>query len=174
MPDGHSDERCITVNAGGTRYTTTLSTLLSHENSYFTRILSGDWNDKAQAELFVDRYGEMFKHVLRFLRASPQGKLNLVQSLSIADRVVLAEEANFFQLGNLSHLLESSNQKQPNMQGQHARVQLCQACWWTYNPDKPSNARENAKTAVLLLQGCEILHSSFEYGIITFLLASPG
>ena len=104
------DQRRITINVGGTRYTTTPSTLLSQENSYFTCILSRDWNDEAQAELFIDRDGEMFKHVLRFFRASPQGKVDLVQSLSHADKRALADEASFFQLGNLSRLLEEPAQ----------------------------------------------------------------
>ena len=52
----------------------------------------------------------MFKHVLRFLRASPQGKVDLVQSLSHEDKRALAEEASFFQLGNLSRLLEEPAQ----------------------------------------------------------------
>ena len=92
------DQRRITINAGGTRYTTTPNTLLSQENSYFTCILSRDWNDEAQGELFIDRDSEMFKHVLRFLRASPQGKVDLVQSLSHADKRALAEEASFSSL----------------------------------------------------------------------------
>ena len=52
----------------------------------------------------------MFKHVLRFLRASPQGKVDLVQSLSHEDKRALAEEASFFQLGDLSRLLEEPAQ----------------------------------------------------------------
>ena len=82
--------------------------LLRMHNS--TCILSRDWNDEAQAELFIDRDGEMFKHVLRFLRASPQGKVDLVQSLSHGDKRALAEEASFFQLGDLSRLLEEPAQ----------------------------------------------------------------
>lgn len=43
------------------------------------RVRLPPWEDTAQAELFIKRGGEMFKHVLRFLRASPEGKIQLVQ-----------------------------------------------------------------------------------------------
>ena len=58
----------------------------------------------------------MIKHILRFLRASPQGKVDLVQSLSHADQRALAEEASFFQLGNLSRLLEEPAQHKKGAQ----------------------------------------------------------
>lgn len=175
MPDDRSAEHCINVNAGGTRYTTTLSTLLSQENSYFTCILSEDWNDKSHAELFIDRDGEMFKHVLRFLRASPQGKVNLVRSLSTADRIALAEEASFFQLDNLSHLLDNCKQQGTNVLGQNAGLQLHEARWSSSMTFELSTAmaQENANTADLPLRGYDILHSSNRKGVVTFLLAVP-
>ena len=84
---------CITLNVGGTRYTTTLGTLLSEESSYFTCLLSRDWNDAAQAEVFIDRDGEMFKYTLRFLRATQEGKASLADNLSGPDKVALLDEA---------------------------------------------------------------------------------
>ena len=167
MPANQPDQRCIIVNAGGTRYTTTLSTLLSQENSYFTCILSGDWDDKAQPELFLDRDGELFKHVLRFLRASPQGKVDLVQSLSRTDRRALAEEANFFQLDSLSQLLG-----EPQVPEQHAQLELHYARWWTINQHEVHAKTENAKTADLLSKKFEILSFSQAQGVICFLLGS--
>ena len=98
----------ITLNVGGTRYTTTPDTLLSHQDSYFSKLLTGDWQDAAQqSEMFVDRDGELFKHVMRFLRASPEGKAALVDSLCHQDRVALLDEAKFFQLETLIRLLNN-------------------------------------------------------------------
>ena len=97
--------RCVTLNVGGTLYTTTVRTLLSEPNSYFTDLFGGKRDDAVQAEVFIDRDGELFKHILRFLRASPEGKPQLMQTLSVADKVALLEEAKFFQLENMEELL---------------------------------------------------------------------
>lgn len=91
----------ITLNVGGTRYTTTPGTLLSHQDSDFSKLLSGDWQDAAQqSELFVDRDGQVFKYVIRFQRASPEGKAALVDGLCQQDRVALLDEAKFFEARN--------------------------------------------------------------------------
>ena len=52
--------------------------------------------------------GELFKYVIRFLRASQQGKAALVDSLCNQDRVALLGEAEFFQLETLIRLLKKS------------------------------------------------------------------
>ena len=104
--------RCIELNVGGVRYTTSSTTLLSEPSSYFACLLSGDWEDAARPEVFVDRDGELFKYILRFLRASPEGKGQLVKSLSAADRVALLEEAQFFQLSNLVRVLRDCRAEQ--------------------------------------------------------------
>ena len=129
-------------------------------------MLSEDWHDKGHSELFIDRDGEMFKHILRFLRASPPGKVELVRSLSRADRIALAEEANFFQLGNLRDLL-----------GQPEVLKLRCAYWCDeddpyYDRHGTRNARTNAETVALLSQGFEILSSNEVHGVWSFLLAS--
>ena len=100
-------QNVLALNVGGTHYTTTLSTLLSQDNSYFTSLLSGDWAETAQSELFIGRDGELFKHILRYLRASPVGQTQLVQTLSKSEQTLLAEEARFFQLHHLNTLLET-------------------------------------------------------------------
>ncbi len=103
-----SDRRLV-VNVGGTRYTTSLTTLLSEENSFFAGMLGGDWAETDEQELFIDRDGELFKHVLRFLRASQEGRLQVVRSLTRTERALLLEEAKFFQLDHLSMLLQAEN-----------------------------------------------------------------
>ena len=92
----------IRLNVGGIRYTTTCDTPLSEANSYFSCLLSGDWKDTMGSELFIDRDGELFKYILRFLRASPQGKASLVQNLSIQDRDALTEGCPFLPTGRFA------------------------------------------------------------------------
>ncbi len=100
-----SDRRLV----GGTRYTTSLTTLLSEGNSFFTGMLGGDWAETDEQELFIDRDGELFKHVLRFLRASQEGRLQVVRSLTRTERALLHEEAKYYQLDHLSMLLQAEN-----------------------------------------------------------------
>jgi len=105
-------ERRLVVNVGGTKYATSVTTLLSEANSYFTSMLGGDWAETDQQELFIDRDGELFKHVLRFLRASPEGRLQIVQSLTRAEKALLREEASVFQLERLSTLLQADPERE--------------------------------------------------------------
>ena len=78
---------------GGTRYTTSRDTLLSEGSPFFSTLLSEEWSDSAQSEVFLDRDGELFKHVLRFLRASSEGKVEVVRSLTSPNQTLLHEEA---------------------------------------------------------------------------------
>ncbi|KAL3148734.1 BTB/POZ domain-containing protein kctd6 [Trebouxia sp. C0009 RCD-2024] len=101
----HEVGRVVPLNVGGTRYTTTLSTLLSEQDLYFNCLFGGDWSDTAQPEVFIDRDGELFRHILRFLRASPEGKARVSQGLSTFEKTALAEETMFYQLHRLVQLL---------------------------------------------------------------------
>ncbi len=56
-------ERRLVVNVGGTKYATSVTTLLSEANSYFTSMLGGDWAETGQQELFIDRNGELFANM---------------------------------------------------------------------------------------------------------------
>lgn len=159
------EQRCVTINAGGTRYTTTTSTLLSEANSYFTCLLSGGWDDTAQAELFIDRDGDLFKHILRFLRASPSGKVHLVQSLSRTDRIALIEEANFFQLESLRQLLGQADSMV------HPAPLELQSAYWINDQGNPRIAELNAKTVALLTQGWEVISFAAKGGVHDLLLA---
>ena len=88
---------------------TSLTTLLSEENSFFTGMLGSHWAETDEQELFIDRDGELFKHVLPFLRASQEGRLQVVRSLTRTERALLLEEAKFDQLDHLSMLLQAEN-----------------------------------------------------------------
>lgn len=56
----------ITINVGGTTFTTSPTTLINH-SSYFSALLSGVWNDDAD-EIFVDQDPEPFSILLSYMR----------------------------------------------------------------------------------------------------------
>jgi hypothetical protein len=57
----------ITLNVGGTRFTTTRQTLLSVKDSLFERLLTSNRIDTHQ-EIFIDRSAEYFHYILDFYR----------------------------------------------------------------------------------------------------------
>jgi hypothetical protein len=82
----------ITLNVGGTRFQTTRSTLLSREDTFFTRLLSermGSLKDETGA-FFIDRDPSLFAPILNFLRMG-----RLVMSNNVALKDVLFE-ADFY------------------------------------------------------------------------------
>ena len=63
-------EKVITLNVGGTRYTTTLSTLTKYPDSMLGAMFSGrhDLPQQEDGSYFIDRDGEVFKYILMYLR----------------------------------------------------------------------------------------------------------
>ena len=102
----------VTLNVGGTLYTTTRSTLLSEAGSFFTSLLSNDWEGDAQQQIFIDRDGDLFKHILRCMRESREGQLEVIETWTEGQRSLLLREANFFGLHNLCQLLKSHPRSQ--------------------------------------------------------------
>ena len=101
------NRQCVTLNVGGTRYTTTRSTLLSQDNTFFTSLLSQEWAGQgdSQQEFLVDRDGDLFKHILRYMRESHEGQLEVIKTWTETDRNLLLQEANFFGLDHLCRML---------------------------------------------------------------------
>eukprot|EP01084_Bolivina_argentea_P176007 304655_1 len=62
----------ITLNIGGTKYQTTITTLCSNSNCIFAAMFSGKYLLKASEDgsYFVDRNGEHFRYILDFLRTN--------------------------------------------------------------------------------------------------------
>ena len=56
----------VKLNVGGSKYTTSLTTLLAVPDSYFTALFSGDWQLAltAAGDLFLDRDGEVTLHIV--------------------------------------------------------------------------------------------------------------
>ena len=63
-------EKVVTLDVGGTKYRTTLSTLTKYPDSMLGAMFSGRHNLPQQEDgsYFIDRDGEMFKYILMYLR----------------------------------------------------------------------------------------------------------
>ena len=107
-------EKVITLNVGGTRYTTTLSTLTKYPDSMLGAMFSGRHNLPQQEDgsYFIDRDGEVFKYILMYLRDrdlcfdylhdcrlnNPQGQSSPLESSMLK---LVAYEAQYFQVREL-------------------------------------------------------------------------
>ncbi len=103
----------VTLNVGGTQYTTTIATLTRYPNSMLGRMYFSDIPSKRQ--YFIDGDGPIFRHVLNFLRRS-----SLCLPGDFKEWDLLREEAEFFQIKELivavkllkeERLLKSSKQE---------------------------------------------------------------
>ncbi|GFS19704.1 BTB/POZ domain-containing protein KCTD6 [Elysia marginata] len=85
----------ITLNVGGTLYTTTRATLLKYPDSMLGSLVSNDYASTLDpnGHLFIDRDGEAFKYILNFLRSS-----QLCVPSDFANIDLLAAEADFYQV----------------------------------------------------------------------------
>jgi len=92
----------IKLNIGGKEFTTTIHTLKSQENSYFSALLSGRWEVKDT--IFVDRDGTVFNFVLDFLR----GEEIPTEFLSPFQLHLLKKDAEFYQLPALLNIITPS------------------------------------------------------------------
>lgn len=90
----------IELNIGGTRYTTTKETLTSN-SGYFSAMLKNFREGEERKEIFIDRDGELFRHVLYFLRTK--------ELLSIIDERTeeVLREADFFNIPEMSEKIKS-------------------------------------------------------------------
>lgn len=73
-----SDPEHITLNVGGTRFETTRSTLRG--SSYFRAMFDANmYHFDEQGQLFIDRDGDLFLHILRFLRSNLRPPQDIVE-----------------------------------------------------------------------------------------------
>lgn len=81
----------VKLNVGGTMYVTTMETLSSRGENFFTRLFSSSLSKTyVDGGVFIDRSGVVFEYVLRLLRGNPLSFSNDVP------RNVLREELHFF------------------------------------------------------------------------------
>lgn len=105
-------EEILTINVGGTKYTTFMKTLTKYKESKLAKLCTDAQGDPRDAEgnLFIDRDGDLFKYVLRFLQT---GKLNLPERFSDTD--ALAVEASYYGLEQLKKEIEQYRRTRAEM-----------------------------------------------------------
>ena len=99
-------EKIVTLNVGGSRYTTTLSTLTKYPDSMLGAMFSGRHAlvQQEDGSYFIDRDGEAFSHILSYLRNS-NIILALVPTFARELRLRLKYEAQFYQFRELETTL---------------------------------------------------------------------
>ena len=99
-------EKIVTLNVGGSRYTTALSTLTKYPDSMLGAMFSGRHAlvQQEDGSYFIDRDGETFSHVLSYLRDS-NIVLALVPTFTRDLKLRLEYEAQFYQLQELEATL---------------------------------------------------------------------
>lgn len=59
----------VRLNVGGRRFEVSRAMIDEHSETMLGRLVSDTWNeDPGQEELFIDRDGDLFAHVLNYLR----------------------------------------------------------------------------------------------------------
>mmetsp|Transcript_32885 Transcript_32885/g.92091 ORF Transcript_32885/g.92091 Transcript_32885/m.92091 type:complete len:556 (-) Transcript_32885:34-1701(-) len=100
LPDTASFRRrgVIRLDVGGVQFTTSLSTITSEKNSMLAAMFSGRWMESYDhsGQVFLDRDGETFRHILNWLRSKRVPRLK-----HTSDYDNLIAEARYFQLDGL-------------------------------------------------------------------------
>ncbi|RUS76767.1 hypothetical protein EGW08_015474 [Elysia chlorotica] len=106
----------ITLNVGGTLYTTTRSTLLKYPDSMLGSLASHDCpsTQDENGHLFIDRDGAAFKYILNFLRSS-----QLCLPSDFTDIDLLAAEADFYQVTPLIDAIREYQEQELKSRKKH-------------------------------------------------------
>ncbi|KAM8977827.1 potassium channel regulatory protein [Pelodytes ibericus] len=108
-----SNQEVITVNVGGTKFSTLSSTLMRFPESRLAHMLDG--NDRefkfVNGQYFIDRNGTWFSYILDYLRTS---QLSLPSDFADYER--LQREAEFYQLPNLAEMLGHDSFYRPRLE----------------------------------------------------------
>ena len=96
---GASDR--ITVDVGGTKFITSVSTLTSN-STYFASLLSGNWSESGDNEIFLDRNPSAFSTLIEYMREGmikvddiDEGVLTLAEFLGV-ERLLLAVKVRWY------------------------------------------------------------------------------
>ncbi len=95
----------IKLNVGGTLFHTTRETLTKTQDSFFTAMLSGRFQQLVDQEgyIFIDRDGDRFKHILNYLRTNTIHLPRHANKLYKYEDII--EEAEFYGLNELAEIL---------------------------------------------------------------------
>ena len=102
----------ITLNVGGTKYTTSINTLTKYPASMLGIMFAGNLPSTKDVDgaYFIDADGDMFIYVLNFLR---RNQLSLPSEFQEYDRLLV--EAEFFQIQPLIDHIQVSYQNNLNI-----------------------------------------------------------
>ena len=112
----------IRLNVGGVIHTTTRTTLCTYPESMLGAMFSGDFgaNVDENGHYFIDRDGEIFKHVLNFLRSN---RITLPEDFTEWD--LLLSEADFYQIQPMIDALKSVRiEKLTANEGKHLSLEI--------------------------------------------------
>eukprot|EP01006_Ploeotia_vitrea_P018442 TRINITY_DN49889_c0_g1_i1.p1 TRINITY_DN49889_c0_g1~~TRINITY_DN49889_c0_g1_i1.p1 ORF type:complete len:288 (-),score=39.84 TRINITY_DN49889_c0_g1_i1:65-928(-) len=95
----------VSLNVGGTVFSTSKQTLMAEESSFFhSMVHSGCWKpDQETGQYFIDRDPRFVQEILDYLRKGERtGQLNLdLKSMTTAEQQLLHEQLDFFQVDSL-------------------------------------------------------------------------
>ena len=94
----------VELNVGGKLYNTTVSTLTRLPNNLIEKMFTGQTpiSKDGNGRFFIDRDGEIFAHVLNFLRTK-----SLTLQDNFNDMDALMQEAEFYEINDLKRLIQS-------------------------------------------------------------------
>ena len=69
----------VKFNVGGKQYQVSRSLLALHSQTMLAKSVSKQWQKDPESEIFIKRDGEMFRHVLNYLR-NGKAKLHLTST----------------------------------------------------------------------------------------------
>jgi hypothetical protein len=98
----------IQLNVGGVMYCTTLNTLTRIPQTFFTSLLSVEWQSQGgnvSLQQFIDRDGILFAHILNYMRDGILTFIEYTHDLQFLHQ--LSCEADFYSLTQLSHTLRN-------------------------------------------------------------------
>src|SRR3989338_3212763 len=96
-----NDVQVVTLNVGGTYFTTTTKTLANVPTDSFFATLSDDALLDELGNIFIDRSPTYFHHILNYLRDG-----NLDNGLSKQEMSGIMREAQFYKMKDLEKILE--------------------------------------------------------------------
>ena len=123
LAETEAEEEIVRLIVGNEHFTTSKATLLKGGETMLSKLFSGNYKVKYNAnnEIFIDRDGTHFRHILNYLRSGkfvPPSDPSAIQELSV--------EADYFQIKELSSHIEKHLQREKKVQ--YCKV-LCTGDW---------------------------------------------
>ncbi|CAF0739891.1 unnamed protein product [Didymodactylos carnosus] len=98
----------VLLDVGGKEFATTVDTLTSEKNTFFTAMFSGQWELERdeRGRIFIDRNGDLFAEILEYMR---NPRKYVVSDERLRQRLI--NEAEFYQLRTLLEILTEPERK---------------------------------------------------------------